>query len=132
MARTRTANSFRAYFTPARPTKSAWEKKVALKFEVEGGTIACRHLSRHAASPTDTSVEPDWRVDFHAREDGGNPVVSAMIVASPVELLMALGFALAGFSAQTELPVATLVKGLTVAAEAARKGFVTADGGAER
>ena len=128
MAHGRTANSFRAYFAPARPTKSVWEKRVALKFEVEGGTIACRPLSRHAASPVDASVEPDWRVDFHAREDDGEPVISAMVVASPVELLMALGFALAGFSAQTELPVATLVKGLTAAAETARKGFVAADG----
>lgn len=127
MARSRATKGFRAYFTPAKPTKSVWEKKTALKFEVEDKTIVCRPLSRHASSPTDTSIEPDWRIDFHAREDNGSPVVSAMVVATPAEFLMALGFALAGFSAQTELPVATLTKGLTAAAEAARKGFAAAN-----
>lgn len=116
---------FSRYFVPAKRTKTVWEKKVAVKFEVAHGVIVCRPMKRHAVSPVDSNDEPDWMVDFHGREEEHLPFISAAMVCSPVELAVTVGMLLAGFTKQTGIDLKTLLRGVGVGAEVAAKGFVS-------
>lgn len=112
----RRESDFSRYFVPARQTKTVWEKKAAVKFEIKEGGIECRPMSRHAVSPADPTEEPRWSIDFHAREEGGMPLISAMMVCTPVEFAMVIGMVLCGFAAQTGLDMKRLANGIIAGA----------------
>lgn len=117
-------DDFSRYFIPAKQTKTVWQKKAAVKFEIKDDGVVCRPMRRHAVSPTDPTEEPQWSIDFHAREEGGRPVISAMMVCTPVEFAMVIGIVLAGFAAQVGLDVLRLARGVATGAKEAA-GLIT-------
>lgn len=103
------------------PTK----KRYAWKFTSNGEDVEVNGMTRHKPSPVAMEGEPDWIVDFHARERAGKVFVSGSQVASLHEMgtcillwlltvCKAQGVSAADYAARLALAVKKAEGGITI------------------